>query len=297
MATPSQSNVALLTQDPAANTNSAVLNLAGGGSTSQRPSNPPQWFHYYDLDLGRDVIWDGTQWVVTVAGPQGFQGAQGPLGAQGFQGFQGVQGAQGAQGQATPMNSGPTSSRPANPGNFERYFDTDINCQIWWERGAWRTVEGVPGDVKFVLSGSTGDATTRNPGWSLLPDSMYGRSPMFAGAGPGLTARNPGDQVGEETHKLVGGEVRQHRHVFARAAVTTNDDFGLVIKTDPGPPQFGSGTTQMFNGELNAYQLRDLNAMSGNWCMTQSAEQAGGSKSDGHNTIHPSYVMIGLRKD
>lgn len=296
MATPSQSNVALLTQDPAANTNSAVLNLAGGGSTSQRPSNPPQWFHYYDLDLGRDVIWDGTQWVVTVAGPQGFQGAQGPLGAQGFQGFQGVQGAQGAQGQATPMNSGPTSSRPSNPGNFERYFDTDINCQIWWERGAWRTVEGVPGDVKFVLSGSTGDATTRNPGWSLLPDTMYGRSPMFAGQGPGLTNRNPGEAPGEEGHQLVSGEMKKHRHVWGRAAVNTNDDFGFLIKTDGGPLNYGVGTAQMINGELNGYQIRDIGSLSGNYLVTNSAEDSG-ADSDAHNTVHPVYVMIGLKKD
>ncbi len=293
MATPSQSNVALLTQDPAANTNSAVLNLAGGGSTSQRPSNPPQWFHYYDLDLGRDVIWDGTQWVVTVSGPQGFQGAQGPLGAQGFQGFQGVQGAQGAQGQATPMNSGPTANRPSNPGNFERYFDTDINAQIWWERGAWRTVEGTPGDVKFVLSSSGADATTRNPGWSLLPDTMYGRSPMFAGQGPGLTNRNPGDQVGEETHALLSGEMKKHRHVIGRAITNGNDDFIFPIGSSP---TFGSGTAREIDGEKNALVYRDLSSVGGDYFFSNPAEDAG-VDSDGHNTIHPVYVMIGIKKD
>lgn len=293
MATTSQTNVALLLQDPNASTNSAILNLAGGGSTSQRPTSPPLWFHYYDLDLGRDVIWNGTDWIITVGGPQGFQGAQG---SQGPQGFQGVQGAQGPAGTATPMNSGPTSSRPGSPGNFERYYDTDINAQIWWERSAWRTVEGTPGDVKFVLSSTTGDALTRNPGWSLLADGYYGRSPMFAGAGPGLTSRTAGDSIGEETHALVSGEMRKHRHVTGKSLVNNNDDFGFLIKTNPEPPTFGSGTAQMINGEIGAVQLRDISTMTGNVLVTNAAEDAG-VDSDGHNTIHPSIVMIGIKKD
>jgi len=291
MATPSQTNVALLTQDPNTSSNSAILNLAGGGSTSQRPTNPPLWFHYYDLDLGRDVIWNGTDWIITVGGPQGFQGAQG---SQGPQGFQGVQGFQGPAGTATPMNSGPTSSRPSSPGNFERYFDTDINAQIWWERSAWRTVEGTPGDVKFVLSANTGDATTRNPGWSLLPDGYYGRSPMFAGAGPGLTVRAPGDSIGAESHVLVAGEMRKHCHVFGRAIVNNNDDFCFRIGSGP---TFGSGQSRESDGEKNAGVYRDLSSLLGDYFMTNPAEDTSSAASDGHNTIHPSIVMIGIKKD
>ena len=80
-----QQNVALLTQDPGLVPQTVTV-LAGGGPTSQRPPNPAQWFHYYDTDLGRDVIWNGIVWVVTLNGPTGPQGFQGPQGLPGTQG-------------------------------------------------------------------------------------------------------------------------------------------------------------------------------------------------------------------
>jgi|SRR5712664_303559 len=64
--------------------------------------------------------------------------------------------------------SGPTSSRPASPLNYQQFYDTDIVCLIWWERGRWRTVAGVPGDVKAVAFNVLTDALTHNPGWDVF---------------------------------------------------------------------------------------------------------------------------------
>lgn len=69
-------------------------------------------------------------------------------------------------------NSGPTANRPATPVNFERYFDTDINVLIHWERGQWRTVSGSPGDIKAVTATTAAVALTQNPGWGLWGDSV-----------------------------------------------------------------------------------------------------------------------------
>lgn len=33
------------------------------GKTTQRPSNPPVGFRYFDTDLGKPIFWSGTQWV------------------------------------------------------------------------------------------------------------------------------------------------------------------------------------------------------------------------------------------
>lgn len=63
--------------------------------------------------------------------------------------------------------SGNTASRPSSPANLQQYYDTDISCLIWFERGAWRTVSGVLGDVKFVTSSTAAAALTQNPGWAL----------------------------------------------------------------------------------------------------------------------------------
>jgi hypothetical protein len=72
----------------------------------------------------------------------------------------------------TPFNSitlsGPTAQRPPSPAAFQQFYDTDIACFIWWERGMWRTVSGSPGDVKAVYFSTLTDALTANPGWQVL---------------------------------------------------------------------------------------------------------------------------------
>lgn len=64
--------------------------------------------------------------------------------------------------------SGPTSARPANPVELQQFYDTTISVLIWWERGAWRTVSGVPGDLKPVAFQTLTEALTRNPGWEVF---------------------------------------------------------------------------------------------------------------------------------
>lgn len=64
--------------------------------------------------------------------------------------------------------SGPTTSRPTTPLEFQQYYDTTISVLIWWERSAWRTVSGVPGDLKFVAFNVLTEALTANPGWALF---------------------------------------------------------------------------------------------------------------------------------
>ncbi len=64
--------------------------------------------------------------------------------------------------------SGPTANRPASPVEYQQYYDTDITCLIWWERSAWRTVSGVPGDIKYVAFEFATEALTKNPGWEIF---------------------------------------------------------------------------------------------------------------------------------
>lgn len=67
--------------------------------------------------------------------------------------------------------SGPTASRPSTPVNYQQFYDTTIACLIWWERNAWRTISGVPGDIKFVSATVLTEALTQNPGWSVFGGS------------------------------------------------------------------------------------------------------------------------------
>lgn len=106
--------------------------------------------------------------------------------------------------------SGTTAQRPQNPANFFQYYDTDISCLIWWERNLWRTVSGVPGDIKFVAWTTLSDALAKNPGWDLYGaanQNIRGRIIMQASANadgsnpvtvnPGLASRKAGETFGE----------------------------------------------------------------------------------------------------
>lgn len=64
--------------------------------------------------------------------------------------------------------SGATADRPANPEPFQQFYDTTISCLIWYERTQWRTVSGVPGDVKHVAFETLTEALAANPGWDVL---------------------------------------------------------------------------------------------------------------------------------
>lgn len=125
--------------------------------------------------------------------------------------------------------SGTTLERPALPVERERFYDTDINTEIWWERGSWRTVAGSPGDLKFTIASTLDEALEHNPGWAeagtVLGSAVRGRSLVSATkdevgsdgvtnlpVGSGITGRAVGEVHGEETHEILEGEMPQHFH-------------------------------------------------------------------------------------
>lgn len=67
--------------------------------------------------------------------------------------------------------SGPTADRPAGPVTGQKFYDTDIDCEIIYSGTAWVTVDGVPGDVKFVSGTILATVLTKNPGWSHYPEA------------------------------------------------------------------------------------------------------------------------------
>lgn len=86
--------------------------------------------------------------------------------------------------------SGPTATRPGSPVEYQQYYDTDIAALLWWERAAWRTVSGVPGDVKAVAYETLTVALTHNPGWEVFGRTnqhLRGRIVMEAAKDSGAT--------------------------------------------------------------------------------------------------------------
>ncbi len=93
--------------------------------------------------------------------------------------------------------AGNTAGRPTGAVSGQQYFDIQINCQLVFERGAWRTLSGTPGDVKFVRATTIEIALLNNPGWIQDPGSE-GRLIGAAGSGSGLTPRPVETSVGAE---------------------------------------------------------------------------------------------------
>lgn len=131
------------------------------------------------------------------------------------------------------VTSGPTSSRPSTPTDFQQFYDTGIGALIWWERGQWRTVAGIPGDVKFVVFETLTEALSVNPGWEVLG----AENQTFRGRIIVQAAKDSG--TSPETVLSVGA------NITARAALETfGEDVGL--STNPASTVRYPGTIALW---------------------------------------------------
>lgn len=146
-------------------------------------------------------------------------------------------------------NNGTTAQRPSAPGDLEEYFDTDISVLLRFERGAWRTAAGSPGDVKATMAATLAAALTQNPGWDYLgtdDQSIRGRAIAMATKDPGATPtasfttdsgiseRASGDKAGSESVVLNSGQIEQHTHEIGHASGLGNNHQHLLHRVDDG---------------------------------------------------------------
>lgn len=92
----------------------------------------------------------------------------------------------------------------------------------------------------------------------IVPD-LRGRTVIGAGDGDGLTTRNAGDTVGEETHQLTESELASHVHTIPLTATTLAVEPGEVTVLTPIP------------------------------ILTQNTGSTGGDVA--HNNMQPSYAL------
>jgi hypothetical protein len=219
--------------------------------------------------------------------------------------------------------SGPTSARPTDAVDYELYFDTDINVQLHWERGAWRTVSGSPGDIKAVIHATAALALSHNPGWALYGESdasVLGRvigvaskdpggSPVESlPVGAGITPRASGDQAGAETHTLASGETEQHTHIMGHATALNSDNNIQLHRVDDGddvsipapvPPNYfqvngdgsgnGTNTGTAGNGPTGTVLITTKQ-------LSLADEPAFTEAADPHNNIQPTVFLWHLVK-
>lgn len=134
------------------------------------------------------------------------------------------------------VNSGPTANRPPQPTNLEQYYDTSISCLIWWERNLWRTVSGVPGDVKAVVHEKLTDAYLYNPGWQVLGNNSQSWRGRYIGQ-----AAQDSVASGGPTILAVDADVAQ-RHAHEVYGTTDFVAIDNVLSTVPYPPSIALWT-------------------------------------------------------
>jgi hypothetical protein len=153
------------------------------------------------------------------------------------------------------MTSGTTAQRPVTPRPFQEYYDTDISALIWFERGAWRTKDGVRGDVKQVSWETGEEALERNPGWEIfgtgesVSNSNRARALGMAtkdktGSTPttavdlstgGLAVRPALEVAGGETASIVQTEAQMPRHAHEIGTEDRSRPLGAGLTDDPLP--------------------------------------------------------------
>lgn len=124
------------------------------------------------------------------------------------------------------LPSGTTVNRPVSPATGTQYFDTDINTALIFERGAWRTLAGSPGDVKEVKAATVAAAITQNPGWIQDPDSI---GKFIQGADDGTQ----GDTGGSLSVTLTVDQLPAHHHddIVLTGSEADNGDAGTLVIT------------------------------------------------------------------
>lgn len=176
---------------------------------------------------------------------------------------------------SAPVPSGTT--RPLAPFVGEKFFDTTINVELIYERGAWRTVSGSPGDIKHVRAGTLAEAITKNPGWvefsSGRSRALVGATPAGGLAGGNLTALTIEQRVGEENHRLDVTEIPAHSHGLNRMRSATRNVENHQLRV------VGLGES---NGDID----EDLNSYT---------YRVGGGLA--HNNLPPSIALWCLEKE
>jgi len=220
--------------------------------------------------------------------------------------------------------SGATADRPSDPDDLEQFWDTTLNALIHWERGKWRTVSGVPGDIKFVSTSTLAQALTNNPGWKYLGDidqSYIGRVLGVASKDPGdspedtfatdsgITARAAGDMAGAETHTLDSDEVQQHTHLIGALTalgsgqnirfyrVDDGDDFSAPAERPPNYASDGGADSASHNGELPDPPSGTILVTSKQLSLEDAGDETMTEAAEAHNNIQPTLYLWALTKE
>lgn len=125
------------------------------------------------------------------------------------------------------MPSGNTAGRPSPASEGQQYYDTTIGAALIYTSGAWTTIDGVSGDIKFVSGTTLADVLTKNPGWSHYTDGI-GR--VLAGAA--ADGSDAETDAGADEITLTEAQLPAHIHedlIVTGSEADNGDDGTLTV--------------------------------------------------------------------
>lgn len=157
---------------------------------------------------------------------------------------------------------GGTSDRPSNPTVGQIFLDTDIDTLLIYERAAWRTVTGSPGDVKFVNKPTLAEALQVNPGWI----EYTAAAKRVLAAADGTTGYDVEDTLGAAEVTLTVDQIPAHSHTIPQKLDPNGGDHN-----DSGSDTFiNSGTGQTTDSTGGGEPHNNMQPTICLWCLIKS---------------------------
>jgi len=119
-------------------------------------------------------------------------------------------------------------ARPSSPTEGTQFFDTSIKVALIYYDGSWHTVDGSPGDIKFVSGTSLATVLDQNPGWSHYTDGI-GKVP----AGAAADGSDAETDAGADEVTLTEDQMPEHTHedIVLTGSDADNGDAGNFVIT------------------------------------------------------------------
>lgn len=164
---------------------------------------------------------------------------------------------------------GTTAQRSAlvSPQSYNLWWDTNLQCLLIYYGGTWHTVDGCPGDVKYVSAADIAAALAQNPGWTQNA-AATARFIVSSGdgSGSGLSTYANGDTGGAETVTL---DMTKLPALIGLTGIGLNSGIPYASAGAQGPPYVNAGTTNFTNtGGGQATAIR--NPFVAYWCLIKT---------------------------
>lgn len=109
--------------------------------------------------------------------------------------------------------TGNFADAPTAIGTGQLYYASDIKVMCVWNGSAWVTLDGAPGEIRFVRGTNITTILASYPGWTQVTDiAAQAIAVAGDGTGSGFSDRSPETTTGAETIIQTTAQLAPHTH-------------------------------------------------------------------------------------